>query len=39
MGENKNAYKISVAKSEEKRLLARPRLGGNDSIKSDFKEL
>jgi hypothetical protein len=38
-GEMKNAYKISVGKSEVKRLLRRPRREGEDSIKSDFNEL
>jgi hypothetical protein len=36
MGEIRNAYKILVAKPEEKRPLRRPR---EDNIKMDIKEI
>jgi hypothetical protein len=39
IAETENAYKVLVAKSDGKRLLGRPRLGGKNNIKSDFKEL
>jgi hypothetical protein len=36
MGEKRNAYRILVRKSEEKRPLGRPRLRWEDNIKMDL---
>jgi hypothetical protein len=37
MGETRNAYRILVAKSEEKRPLGRPRRRWVDNIKMDLR--
>jgi hypothetical protein len=38
-GEKRNAYRVLVGKSEGNRLLGRPRLGWEDNIKMDLKEI
>jgi hypothetical protein len=38
-GAERNAYRILAGKSEEKRLLGRPRRGWVDNIKMDFREV
>jgi hypothetical protein len=39
MGEKRNAYRILVGKSEEKRPLGSPRSRWVDNIKMDFREI
>jgi hypothetical protein len=39
MMEKRNAYRISVGKSEGKRPLGKPRRGLVDSIKMDLREI
>jgi hypothetical protein len=39
MGEKRNVYRIWVGKSEEKRLLGRPRHRRVYSIKMNFREI
>jgi hypothetical protein len=39
MGENKNACRMLVGKSEGKRPLGRPRLRWVDSIKMDLRKI
>jgi hypothetical protein len=39
MGETKNAYRILVRKTKEKRLLGRPRRRWVDNIKMDRREI
>jgi hypothetical protein len=39
MGETRNAYRILVGKSEEKRPLGRPRRRWVDNSKMDFREM
>jgi hypothetical protein len=39
MGEKRNAYRLLVRKSEEKRPLGRPRRKWVDNIKMDLREM
>jgi hypothetical protein len=39
MGEKSNAHRILVGKSEEKRLLGRPRRRCVDNIKVDLRKI
>jgi hypothetical protein len=39
MGENRNAYRMSVGKPEEKRPLGRPRRRWVDNIKMNVREI
>jgi hypothetical protein len=39
IGEKRDAYRILVAKSEEKRPLGRPRCRWVDNIKMDLREI
>jgi hypothetical protein len=39
MGENRNAYRISVGKPEGKRPLGRPSRRWEDNIKVDLREI
>jgi hypothetical protein len=39
MEETRNTYRILVGKPEGKTLLGRPRLGVEDDIKIDLKEI
>jgi len=39
MGERRSVYRVLVGKSEEKRLLGRPRRRWEDNIKMDFQEM
>jgi hypothetical protein len=39
MGEKRNAYRISVGKSEGKRLLGKPRRRWVDNIKMDLRDI
>jgi hypothetical protein len=39
IGEKRNAYRILVVKSEEKRPIGRPRRRWEDSIKMDLREI
>jgi hypothetical protein len=39
IGENRNAYRILVGKSERKRPLGRPRRRWVDNIKMDLREI
>jgi hypothetical protein len=39
MRAKRNAYKISVGKSKEKRPLGRPRCRWTDNIKMDLREI
>jgi hypothetical protein len=39
MGEKRNAYRILVGKSEEKRQPGRPRRRWMDNIKTDLREI
>jgi hypothetical protein len=39
MGERRSVYRVMVGKPEGKRLLGRPRLRCEDSIKLDLQEV
>jgi hypothetical protein len=39
MGETRNAYRILVGKSEDKRPLGRPRRRWVDNVKMDVREM
>jgi hypothetical protein len=39
MGEKRNAYRMLVGKSEDKRPLGRPRRRSVDNIKIDLREI
>jgi hypothetical protein len=39
IGKKRNAYKILVVKPEGKRPVGRPRLGGVNTIRMDFREI
>jgi hypothetical protein len=39
MGENRNTYRVLVAKPEGKRVLEKPRRRWEDSIKRDLKQI
>jgi hypothetical protein len=39
MGEQRNAYKISVGKPEGKRPLGRPRRRWEDNVRMDLREI
>jgi hypothetical protein len=39
VGEKMNTYKVMVGKSEEKRLLGRPRCRLDDNIKMDLRDV
>jgi hypothetical protein len=39
MGERRGVYRVLVGRPEGKRPLGRPKLGGEDNIKMDFREI
>jgi hypothetical protein len=39
MGDRRGAYGVLVGRSEGKRPLVRPKLGGDDDIKMDLREV